>query len=162
MEPAVYIVGSNCQQCTGMDSLSGYWHIHCSYCEYFCELIKFKFLSGVLRIATMNTIQRYRGRTIANSNSEGHIHTVCSRQEFLFLLDSFASCRSISVTVRALRMHLILLFQILFWSKMLNYFRSLTRANYIYFHFCSPFLFEDFGLLFAKYIYIFKSDVKFL
>lgn len=57
---------------------------------------------------------------------------------------------------------MILLFQIWFWSKMLNYFRSLTCANYIYFHFCPPFVFEDFGLLFAKYFYIFKSDVKFL
>lgn len=44
-------------------------------------------------------------------------------------------------SVTALRMQVILLFQILFWSKMLNYFWSLTCANYIYFHFLPPFVF---------------------
>lgn len=91
MEPAVYVIGSDCQQCAAVDSLSGYWHLtHTALTvRQFCKLIKLKFLSGVLRIATMNTVQ---SRTIASSNSEGHIHTAYSRQEFLL----FASCRSFS------------------------------------------------------------------
>lgn len=55
MEPAVYVIGSNCLQCTGM---LGYWHLtHTALIvRYFCKFIKPEFLSGVLRIAIMSTV----------------------------------------------------------------------------------------------------------
>lgn len=158
MEPAVFVIGSNCYQSTGMDSLSGCWHLtHTALVvRRFCKFIKLKFLLGVLRIATVNTIQRYQCRTECQQQFK-RPSTHCSlKTGILIFVGRFCkSCRKFSVKVGALRKQVILLPQVLFRSKILNYFRSLTCANIVLFilifllylrildySFCSAFIFS--------------------